>query len=102
MPGGNGTGPNGLGKMTGRGAGFCAGYPVPGYSNSVAGRGMGRGRGIGRGCGLGQGIGRQGIAMTPLTPTITDEQELQSLKQQAELLKNNLSQISSRIEKLES
>jgi hypothetical protein len=33
MPRGNGTGPLGMGPMTGRGAGFGAGYPVPGYRN---------------------------------------------------------------------
>ena len=33
MPRGDGTGPIGLGPMTGRAAGFCAGYPVPGYMN---------------------------------------------------------------------
>ena len=38
MPLGNGTGPAGMGPMTGRAAGFCAGYPVPGYMNPVAGR----------------------------------------------------------------
>jgi len=37
MPFGDGTGPAGLGPMTGRAAGFCAGYPVPGYVNPVAG-----------------------------------------------------------------
>lgn len=38
MPFGDGTGPVGLGPMTGRAAGFCAGFPVPGYMNPVAGR----------------------------------------------------------------
>ena len=33
MPGGNGTGPAGMGPMTGRAAGHCAGYPVAGYLN---------------------------------------------------------------------
>jgi len=37
MPFGNGTGPAGLGPMTGRAAGFCAGYPVPGYMNPAMG-----------------------------------------------------------------
>ena len=37
MPRGNGTGPLGMGSMTGRAAGYCAGYPVPGYMNPVAG-----------------------------------------------------------------
>lgn len=35
MPRGDGTGPVGAGPMTGRGAGFCAGYSVPGYMNQV-------------------------------------------------------------------
>ncbi len=55
MPGGDGTGPGGMGPMTGRAAGFCAGYGVPGYANPVGGRGFGgffgRGRGGGRGGG---------------------------------------------------
>ena len=38
MPHGDGTGPAGLGPMTGRAAGFCAGYSVPGYMNPVARR----------------------------------------------------------------
>ena len=33
MPWGDGTGPWGLGPRTGRGAGFCAGFPVPGFLN---------------------------------------------------------------------
>jgi hypothetical protein len=40
MPAGDGTGPFGLGPMTGRAAGYCAGYPVPGYMNPVFGRGF--------------------------------------------------------------
>ncbi len=38
MPGGDRTGPAGMGPMTGRAAGICAGYPVPGYMNPVMGR----------------------------------------------------------------
>ncbi|HUW32166.1 MAG TPA: DUF5320 domain-containing protein [Planctomycetota bacterium] len=38
MPAGDGTGPLGFGPMTGRAAGFCAGYPMPGYMNPVPGR----------------------------------------------------------------
>jgi len=45
MPRGNGTGPAGMGPMTGRAAGFCAGYPLPGYKNPVAGR-AGYGAGV--------------------------------------------------------
>jgi hypothetical protein len=65
MPRGDGTGPMGLGPMTGRAAGYCAGYPVPGYMNPapagrswvnpIPGRGyFGWGRGFfGRGGGRG-------------------------------------------------
>jgi len=35
MPRGDGTGPMGMGPMTGRGAGFCAGFAVPGYANPI-------------------------------------------------------------------
>jgi len=85
MPFGNGTGPAGLGPMTGRAAGYCAGFGMPGYMNPVAGRvgfygtaygygmpygGYGmpyggrvnswlrRGFGFGRGFGRGRGWGR--------------------------------------------
>jgi len=68
MPLGDGTGPAGFGPMTGRAAGYCAGYPVPGYVNPIPGRGfrnigyvprfLGRGRGaFGRGRGRGRGMG---------------------------------------------
>jgi hypothetical protein len=65
MPRGDGTGPGGFGPMTGRGAGYCAGYPMPGFANPwfpVGGRGRGRnwGRGIGQAWGprfRGRGLG---------------------------------------------
>ena len=38
IPFGNGTGPAGLGPMTGRAAGFCAGFSVPGHMNPFMGR----------------------------------------------------------------
>jgi hypothetical protein len=47
-----------MGPMTGRAAGFCAGYPVPGFMNPIPGRGWGRGFGWGRGRGgWGRGMG---------------------------------------------
>ena len=69
MPLGDGTGPSGLGPMTGRAAGFCAGYPVPGYLNPIPGRGwfgVGRGgfpRGGGRGRFFGRGRGWGGFGL---------------------------------------
>jgi len=56
MPGGDRTGPRGLGARTGRGLGYCAGYEVPGSVYSP-GSGYGRGRGLGYGRGRGYGRG---------------------------------------------
>jgi len=44
MPFGDGTGPRGLGPVTGRGAGFCAGFGAPGFVNPIPRRGFGFGR----------------------------------------------------------
>ena len=113
MPGGDGTGPEGLGPMTGRAAGLCAGYGVPGYANPVGGRGWNRG---GRGrrnwyyaTGLPgwarAGRGRPawgGAAGVPFAQGLTAGQELDALKGQAQYLGDALGDINKRIEELES
>ncbi|MBN1179760.1 MAG: DUF5320 domain-containing protein [Anaerolineae bacterium] len=43
MPRGDRTGPMGMGPMTGRRAGYCAGYDAPGYAAAPFGRGFGGG-----------------------------------------------------------
>ena len=60
IPYGDRTGPWGRGPMTGRGAGYCAGYDMPGAMSPGWGRGFGRGsrRGMGRGRGWGRGAPR--------------------------------------------
>jgi len=65
MPFGDRTGPRGMGPMTGRGAGYCAGFGRPGFANPMPGRGwagwgygLGMGRGFGRGMGMWGGWGR--------------------------------------------
>ena len=64
MPFGDRTGPRGMGPMTGRGAGYCAGFGQPGFANPIPGRGwLGFGFGWGgwggwRG-GWGRGRGRR-------------------------------------------
>ena len=55
MPQGNRRGPRGAGPMTGREAGYCAGYNVPGSMNFVGG--AGRRRGFDRRGGYGWGGG---------------------------------------------
>jgi hypothetical protein len=49
MPGGDRTGPMGMGAMTGRGAGYCAGNRVAGFSGAGAVPGRGMAMGAGRG-----------------------------------------------------
>jgi hypothetical protein len=107
MPRGDQTGPNGQGPMTGRGLGYCAGYPNPGFMNNSFGRGIGRGRGFGRGLGLGFRGGRgprynPDFYGYPPYSTPTKEEELQMLKNQAEFFKKDLEEIQKRISELES
>ena len=62
MPRGDRTGPEGRGPLTGRRAGYCAGYDVPGNMNERMppnGMGWGRGRGGGQGWGWGPGRDRR-------------------------------------------
>ena len=117
MPGGDGTGPAGLGPMTGRAAGYCAGYPVPGYMNPISGRGgFGYGRGWGRGRGRGRGFGR-GVAYpdaygapyypnpyagNPYAPELSPKQEADMLRDQAKTMQNEIKAINGRISELES
>ena len=118
MPAGDGTGPLGWGPMTGRGAGYCAGYPVPGFMNPIPGRGFwGWGRGGGRGrrnwfyaTGLTgwqrgaagwPGQGGNWPTAAPLAPAMTREQQLEVLKGQAEHFEDALDGVRKRIEELE-
>ncbi|MGC8720235.1 MAG: DUF5320 domain-containing protein [Thermodesulforhabdaceae bacterium] len=57
MPGGDRTGPWGAGPRTGRAAGFCAGFGMPGYANPIPGRGSARWYGWRGGPGGGWGRG---------------------------------------------
>jgi hypothetical protein len=117
MPRGDGTGPMGQGPMTGRQAGFCAGYNMPGYTNPGAGMGyFGRGRGFyGRGGGMGfrnryyatglTRLQRASIGMPAFNggayeAEITPKQEADILSSQADALKNQLDEIQARIEVL--
>jgi len=120
MPRGDGTGPGGLGPMTGRAAGYCAGYPVPGYMNPSGGRlGMGFGYSRGYGRGFGRGMGRgYGRAYWPANsypvspppvaygggfypPPVEPKQEMEMLAEDAKALKGQLEEINKRIVELE-
>ncbi len=112
MPGGDATGPMGFGPMTGRGAGYCAGFAMPGYMNPMPGRGWGMGRGGGRGRGWGRGRGHgyypmdvpgapPAYGVPPYYGAPSGEQEAQALQTQAEYLEGTLDEIRKRITELE-
>jgi hypothetical protein len=121
MPRGDGTGPRGIGRLSGRGAGYCAGYDMPGFANPVPGRGFGMG--FGRGAGFaGGGYGRRncfyatgqpgwmrfggygaGGNAEPIPAMRPDpEMEKQALRTQVEVLETELDFIRKRIAALES
>ena len=119
MPRGDGTGPFGMGPLTGRQAGFCAGYQVPGFANTRWGRGF-RG-GTGRGGGFGHrhwyratgltgwqraGMGWPvdlvaGVSLQSPNKT-TKEQQVAFLEKQASIVEQSLKEIKNRIQELKS
>lgn len=110
MPGLNGTGPMGMGPMTGGGRGRCnpyrggMGYSRPYYGYGYPGFwGFGRGRGIGRGWGLGRGRGRRWWhgPYPPYGVTMRREDELNFLKGEMDFLKQEMETIDARIRELE-
>ena len=105
MPGGDRTGPVGFGPRTGRGMGYCSGYPAPGYTNA--------GFGFGRGFGGGRGGRRRGFAAYPAYPygapapyvppaAPSPEEETAYLEEAARNLEEELNSIKARIESLRS
>ncbi|HOI74823.1 MAG TPA: DUF5320 domain-containing protein [Syntrophales bacterium] len=122
MPRGDGTGPRGLGAMSGRAAGLCAGFGAPGYMNPMAGRGGGFGMGSGRGRGFGGGgrgwrnrffatglpgwmrFGGYGAPSGyPMFGSAPDpEMERQALRNQADAMESELNLIRRRLAEMES
>jgi len=115
MPGGDRTGPMGMGPRPGRGAGYCAGAGAPGSAS----RGFGAGGAFGGGRGRG-GRGRRNMfyatgltgwqraamdvaeppaAMQP-PPQEAVQQELEVLKTQVEATAAAIDQIRRRIEEI--
>ncbi len=99
-----------MGPMTGRGFGYCAGFNAPGYVRGGAGygRGFGRGftRGFGRGYGAGFGFRRALVNYPPYVnlpyqypaPNYSESDELEMLRSQSKILKEQLDNIQKRIE----
>jgi hypothetical protein len=109
MPRGDGTGPMGMGPMTGRAAGYCAGYSAPGFANPLMGRGRGMAWGRGGGGGLGLAWrrgGRQSFAgsVYPMPAYVAPpgrEEQLDILRSQADWLKEQLDTITKQISELD-
>jgi hypothetical protein len=113
MPRGDRTGPRGLGPLTGRATGYCAGFAIPGYANPFGMRWRRRGFGFGRGAGRGwrwryyAGPPYQAMGYYPYQPQAaypTDEDlrkyELQDLEREADILREELKEIEARIEEI--
>lgn len=114
MPRGDGTGPMGMGPMSGRAGGYCAGFGMPGYANTVPGRGSGMGFGRGRGffgggrgwrwfcgaAGLGLAAWRRFGGYGMAYPKVDPEMEKQDLRNQADVLQTELDFIKKRLNEI--
>lgn len=102
MPRGDGTGPRGLGAMTGRGMGFCTGMNMVGRGLGLglgllaAGRGfrrqaLGRGAGMGWRAGRGMGYGfRGGYLADPIDDIYSSRTQKELLEEEKSLLERRL------------
>ncbi|MBU0606327.1 MAG: DUF5320 domain-containing protein [Armatimonadetes bacterium] len=101
MPGFDGTGPRGMGPMTGGGRGFCNPYSPVNTGMAYRPWGYGRGAYGGRGAGMGFGRGMAwGFGAGMMQPP-SREAELQLLTTQAEMLSQQLEGLRARIAELE-
>ncbi len=102
MPGGDRTGPNSDGPMTGRGLGQCGGNEQLGFMNGRSFRGRGQGgafrRGFGNRGGLGFGF-RHGSGNTYPT-NVPDVSEKTMIENEVRILKDQMSSLENRLSKL--
>ena len=77
MPRGDRTGPQGMGPMTGRGAGLCAGFNMPGLGLRQGWCGGGRGR-------------RNMASAAPTTEREAIQRQVEMLQAQLDALKGRL------------
>jgi hypothetical protein len=113
MPRGDRTGPLGYGARTGRGAGFCGGFHLPGFMNFGMRRGSRGGSGGGGGRGWRNWFNATGLMSPQRTSWSSPDvgasplvnrprtQELNILKKQASELQESLRRIEDRINELE-
>ncbi|MBW2970111.1 DUF5320 domain-containing protein [Candidatus Woesearchaeota archaeon] len=82
MPGFDGTGPRGMGPMTGRGMGPCA-----------RGSGMGFGRGFGRGMGFGRRMNSQPVVLTEAEEKKILEAQLKEIEAEKAEIQKRLAEL---------
>ena len=98
MPGFDGTGPRGMGPMTGGGRGFCA-VPLPAAWPTYSGRGAYPSYGVPWASPY-YGAGPTAPSAVPSAPQMTRDQELDFLKNQAQAMRGHLEQIEARVQEL--
>lgn len=106
MPRGDRTGPNGMGQMTGRGLGYCAGYDSPGFTKGVprGGAGFNYGRGLRRGFRGGFGYDRGFQYPTYpnyAVPQYSATDETKYLETEIDALKKELTAMEKRLSELQ-
>ena len=93
MPRGDGTGPMGMGSMSGRGAGFCAGYNIAGFAN--------RGRVTGAGPGRRAGFRSAGAGMGRGMSAVNAGDDKKTLRRQVDVMQSQLDALKRRLDETE-
>ncbi len=101
MPWGDGTGPLGLGPMTGRGLGYCAGYSTPGWTKTWGGRGFRNWYYLtGLPGWIRANLGLPAFRTFGVFPNLTQENEKQILENQIKILENQLEILKERLKEI--
>ena len=99
MPRGDGTGPMGMGPLTGRRMGRCAGA---GYPGNACGGGWFFGRGFGMGRGMGRGVfwGTAPVFGGGFPAPLSAEQEKTVLEKQVLTMEQHLAELKKRLSEM--
>ena len=110
MPRGDRTGPDGFGPRTGRAAGYCSGYPAPGFANPGFGA-SGGGASYGRGRGWRNRYYATPYGPPPALPAYnlafygsqfpSEEEEISILKSQVKMMEEDMKAAQARLAELE-
>ena len=102
MPRGDKTGPDGMGQLTGRRLGYCAGYDTPGFTKGSYGMGRRFGRGGGRGKGREYAYAQPVYYNQPTAePVFQNVSEKTILENEIRILKEQLSNMEKRLTEIQ-